>query len=165
MPTSEEAQPLGQDVGGFGLDQDLPAVQRHAGAHLPAHVEHGRLLLDARGRAQLKCSAAHEFTRLHTQAAAHRIGDIKDAPDVEWRVGAVVQCVARLVEGLGDVAVELLVLPVADLLGLHHPQGLMGDRGQVTRKPNDSRKQTNKLISVILSDYFTFVLQRNMQHF
>lgn len=42
--TSEEAQPLGQDVGGFGLDQDLPAVQRHAGAHLPAHVEHGRLL-------------------------------------------------------------------------------------------------------------------------
>lgn len=43
--TSEEAQPLGQDVGGFGLDQDLPAVQRHTGAHLPAHIKHGRLLL------------------------------------------------------------------------------------------------------------------------
>lgn len=66
-PTSEEAQPLGQDVGGFGLDQDLPAVQRHAGAHLPAHVEHGRLLLDARGRVQLKCSAAHELTHTGKQ--------------------------------------------------------------------------------------------------
>lgn len=42
--TSQEAQPFGQDVGGFGLDQDLPAVQRHAGAHLPAHVKHARLL-------------------------------------------------------------------------------------------------------------------------
>lgn len=44
MQTSEEAQPLGQDVGGFGLDQDLPAVQSHTGAHLPAHVKHARLL-------------------------------------------------------------------------------------------------------------------------
>lgn len=44
------------------------------------------------------------------------------------------------VEGLGDVAVELLVLPVADLLGFHHPQGLMGDRGQVTRKTKEEPK-------------------------
>lgn len=104
-------------------------------------------------------------THTHRQAAAHRVRDVKDAPDVERRVGAVVQRVARLVEGLGDVAVELLVLPVADLLGLHHPQRLLGDRGQVTIKTNDSPKQTNELISVVLSDYFSFVLQRNMKHF
>lgn len=52
--TSEEAQPLGQDVGGLGLDQDLPAVQRHAGAHLSAHVEHGRLLLVGEGGARAR---------------------------------------------------------------------------------------------------------------
>lgn len=45
MQTSEEAQPLGQDVSGFGLDQDLPAEQSHTGAHLSAHVKHARLLL------------------------------------------------------------------------------------------------------------------------
>ena len=45
MQTSEEAQPFGQNIGGFGLDQDLPAVQSHTGAHLPAHVKHARLLL------------------------------------------------------------------------------------------------------------------------
>lgn len=50
--TSEEAQPLGQDLGGFGLDQHLPAVQRHAGAHLSAHVKHGRFLLDVQARSR-----------------------------------------------------------------------------------------------------------------
>lgn len=43
--TSKEAQPLGQNVSSFGLNQDLPAVQSHAGPHLPAHIEHGWLLL------------------------------------------------------------------------------------------------------------------------
>ncbi len=50
MQTSEEAQPLRQNVGGFGLDQDLPAVQSHTGAHLPAHVKHARLLLAEKQR-------------------------------------------------------------------------------------------------------------------
>lgn len=59
--------------------------------------------------------------------APHRVRDIKDAPNVERCVGAVVERVAGLVVGLGDVAVELLVLPVTDLLRLHHPQGLMRD--------------------------------------
>ena len=43
--TSEEAEPLGQDVGSFGLDQNLAAVQRHAGTHLTADIKHGGLLL------------------------------------------------------------------------------------------------------------------------
>lgn len=55
----------------------------------------------------------------------HRFRDIKDASDVEWGVGTVVECVARYVVGLGSVAIELLVLPVTDLFRLHHPQGLM----------------------------------------
>lgn len=67
------------------------------------------------------------------RAAAHRFGDVKDAADVERRVGAVVQRVAGLVEGLGHVAVELLVLPVADLLGLHHPQGLRSERSRTNQ--------------------------------
>lgn len=54
----------------------------------------------------------------------HRFRNVKDAADVERGVGAVVERVARLVVGLGHVAIELLVLPVADLFRLHHPQGL-----------------------------------------
>lgn len=42
--TSNEAQPLGQDVGGLGLDEDLAAVERDAGPQLPAHVKHGWFL-------------------------------------------------------------------------------------------------------------------------
>lgn len=54
----------------------------------------------------------------------HRIRDIKDASDIERGVGAVVQSVAGLVIGLGYIAVELLMLPLTNLLRVHHPQGL-----------------------------------------
>lgn len=42
--TSNEAQPLGQDISGLGLDEDLAAVQSDAGAQLPAHIKHGWFL-------------------------------------------------------------------------------------------------------------------------
>lgn len=42
--TSNEAQPLGQDVSGLGLDEDLAAVERDAGPQLPAHIKHGWFL-------------------------------------------------------------------------------------------------------------------------
>lgn len=42
--TSDEAQPLGQDICSLGLDEDLAAIQCHAGAQLPAHVKHGWFL-------------------------------------------------------------------------------------------------------------------------
>ncbi|KAK0149616.1 hypothetical protein N1851_009629 [Merluccius polli] len=58
----------------------------------------------------------------------HHVGDVEDAADVERGVGTVVQRVARLVVRLRDVAVELLMLPLADLLGLHHPERLQSDR-------------------------------------
>lgn len=57
---------------------------------------------------------------------SHRFRNVKDAPDVEWGIGTVVERVARLVVGLGNVAVELLMLPVTDLFRFHHPQSLMG---------------------------------------
>lgn len=42
--TSNEAQPLGQDVRSLGLDEDLAAIQCHTGAQFPAHIKHGWFL-------------------------------------------------------------------------------------------------------------------------
>lgn len=42
--TSNEAQPLGQYIRSLGLDEDLAAIQCHAGGLLPAHIKHGRFL-------------------------------------------------------------------------------------------------------------------------
>lgn len=76
--------------------------------------------------------------------ASHRVRDIKDASDVERGVGAVVQCVAGLVVRLSDVTVELLMLPVTNLLRIHHPQGLVGDRGEKTINKDKKPKQWYK---------------------
>ena len=55
---------------------------------------------------------------------AHRVRHIEDAADAERRVRPVVQGVARPVMGLRDVAVELLMLPLTHVLGVHHPDCL-----------------------------------------
>lgn len=55
---------------------------------------------------------------------AHRFWHVEEAADVERCVRLVVQGVAGLVMGLSDVAVELLVLTLAHILGVHHPDGL-----------------------------------------
>lgn len=67
-----------------------------------------------------------------SQFPPHPFRNIEDAADVEWRVSAVVQRVARFVVGLSHVAVELLVLPVTDLFGVHHPQGLTSDKWETS---------------------------------
>lgn len=67
------------------------------------------------------------FKKKKKPRTPHRVGDVEDASDVERSVGSIMERVAGLVIGLGDVAVELLVLPVADFFWFHHPQGLMGN--------------------------------------
>ena len=62
------------------------------------------------------------------QVGPHHVRDVEDAADVDGGIGAIVQGVARLVVGPCHVAVELLMLPLADLLGLHHPEGLERER-------------------------------------
>jgi len=71
-------------------------------------------------------SEAYRGTHPHPP---HRSGHVEDAADVERGVGAVVQRVAWLVIRLRHVAVELLVLPLTDLLGLHRPEGLHSGGG------------------------------------
>lgn len=61
------------------------------------------------------------------QACAHRFRHIEDAADIERGVCLVVQSVAGLVVGLCDVAIEFLMLPLAHVLGVHHPDGLEMD--------------------------------------
>lgn len=46
--TSKEAQPLGQDVCSFGLDEDFAAVEGNTGAHFPADIKHGWFLQEKR---------------------------------------------------------------------------------------------------------------------
>lgn len=60
----------------------------------------------------------------HTQDSPHPLGDIEDALDVERSVSAVVERVAGLANGLANKSVELAILPIINLLGVHHPQGL-----------------------------------------
>lgn len=79
------------------------------------------------------CNQTATEVKFALRNTPHRFGDIKDAPDVKRGVGAVVQSVAWLVVSLSDVAVELLVLPVTDLLRLHHPQSLKEDRQRLLK--------------------------------
>lgn len=53
---------------------------------------------------------------------------IEDAADVEGSIGLVVQDVAGLVVSLRYEAVELLMLPLADVLGVQHPECLRTSR-------------------------------------
>lgn len=124
MLTSQEAKPLGKNVRGFSLDQNLPAVQSHAGSHLTTHVKHGRLLLSHTN------AVRHETHRLHRvrlSSHTHHIRHVEDAADVERSVCAVVQRVTRFIVSLSHVAIKLLVLPLADVFGLHHPERLRNE--------------------------------------
>lgn len=53
---------------------------------------------------------------------------IEDAADVEGSIGLVVQDVAGLVVSLRYEAVELLVLPLTNVLGVQHPECLWRSR-------------------------------------
>ena len=81
-----------------------------------------RAVLPAWSCRQAACSPS--MLRVAGQARAHCFRHVEDAADTERGVCLVVQSVAGLVVGLRDIAVELLVLPLAHILGVHHPDGL-----------------------------------------
>lgn len=78
----------------------------------------------AMGEAPAPAAADRHWQPCPAPAGPHRVRHIEDATDVERCVRPVVQGVAGLVVGLSDVAVELLVLPLAHILGVHHPNSL-----------------------------------------
>lgn len=64
---------------------------------------------------------------------SHRLWHIEDAADVEWCVRLIVQSETGFVISLSNVTVEFLMLQLADVLWVHHPDGLKIDiKGEVS---------------------------------
>lgn len=66
------------------------------------------------------------------------LGHVEDAADVEGSIGLVVQDVAGLVVSLRYEAVKLLVLPLADVLRVQHPQSLWRSRENRSHQLQDA---------------------------
>lgn len=64
------------------------------------------------------------MSKIELSSHTHHLRHVEDAADVERSVCAVVQHVAGFIVGLSNIAIKLLVLPLADVFGLHHPQRL-----------------------------------------
>ena len=92
-----EAEPLGEQVLGFGVDEDLAAVEGNGG------LEAG-----------------------HAEFLGVVLGDKEEGVDGERGVGAEVQAEAGLVVGVGLEFVELGVFLVLDLVLRAEPEGLDG---------------------------------------
>lgn len=60
----------------------------------------------------------------YTSCSTHHLRNIENATYVEGSISAVVQCVARFIIHLGYIAIKLLMLPLTDLFGVHHPESL-----------------------------------------
>lgn len=64
----------------------------------------------------------------HSSLDSYLLRHIEDAADVEGCIGLVVQDIAGLVVSLRYEAVELLMLPLTDVLGVQHPECLWRSR-------------------------------------
>lgn len=83
----------------------------------PLPKEHFYSLI-SRGAAQMSHSSLDSYLLRH----------IEDTADVEGCIGLVVQDIAGLVVSLRYEAVELLMLPLTDVLGVQHPECLWRSR-------------------------------------